>query len=489
MPKISADYNRILSAAGEFSSQSERIKQLRTEIQNIMKQIPLETTYFTAAKTRMMLQCMNINTIGNKYKRIGSALEEIENTYKDADNRALNGDSIAGLSDDRAWSEIIKAIHTIFPDDILWNDKLADILRRGADVAINQLFRTWTIPYTSAGANAIRNFLVPSYGIAAAGVAFPVLALTRFIMTPKKFSGGIEPFTVKDEGFKLLNKFKGSPEGPFRNSNEATEERLKSSGDLYKNGYNSDTKKQGLDTDAAKEKYSEEQLKNMKDANKFMKREVSMELAGQSKEVSVLSANGSVSNEFGSIEGEVKALKAEAHAGAGLGEYSYKSSDGKIHHGVGAYAEVGASASVLETEVKGRLGNENLGVYGKADGKVLSAGATGSVNVGMVDGKVQAYVGGKAEAVLVEGSVSGGVSVGGIDVGAKATGKVGFSASANAGIKDGHLVIDAGLAVGVGGEVSLDIDISKPAEVIKNAGEAVYGAAHGAKEFFGNLFR
>lgn len=484
MPKISADYNRILSAAGEFKAQSKRIDQIRSDIQGIMNKIPLHTTFFTAAKTKMLLQCLIIAGISDKYRGIGSALEEIERTYRNSDVRAGGGLRGGYVPLPDIWGRIIEVTDVISGK---WKDFAKDVFSKLTDSAIYRYFTESGIPYTPAGAKAIRDFLLPGF-IGIPGIAMPTSVIIGLLASTEVSLGNKEK-----SGLKLFSSAKGSFDGLFEDYNDKLKEKYKKNGDLKTKSWNSDSKKMGLYDDGVEQKYGKEKLDNLKEANKFMSREAEVEIVGTSAEVSALKAEGHYDGDIGSIDGNIKIGKAEAHAGAGLGVYATKDASGKTHRGVGVYGEVGASVSALEGELTGRLGNENLGVYAKAEGKALSAGATAGVNVGAVDGKVQAYVGGKAEAVLVEGSISGGATVLGTDVGVKATGKVGFSASANAGIKDGHLVLDVGLAVGVGGEVSLDIDLSKPAEVIgngvKEAGKAIQGAAKGAKEFFGKWFK
>lgn len=501
MAKISADYNKIRSAAGEFRNQSQRIKQLSDNINKIMRQIPLSTTYFTAAKTRMLLQCAAVNSIGAKYQKLSSALDEIETTYRDADSRALNGSNGVRSIEDQIRDSLkngSKFIDDLFRDGS-WLDWSHNTFRRNVDQFINDLFRNRNIPYTTSGADAMRNFLNPGFGIGVAAIVCPLAVLTGFVLTPKTVT---ESRTFNEvtgsNGLKLLRSGKGKLKGPFADQNKAAKDFLKGK-HLYTDApkYNSDSKKQGLYDPATASQYTDEELANRKSANEFMSREAELEIIGGNKEWTSKHYERNVSNEYGSIESEFKVNKREVHGGAGFGEYTYKDADGKTHHGTGVYVEAGGSYSAIEGEIKGRLGNENLGVYGKVEGKALSASGTIGGNVGVVDGKVQAYAGVNCEAVLVEGSVSGGVSIGGTDVGVKATGKVGFSAKANVGYKDGHIVVDAGLAVGVGGEISLDINIGDTLEKgkqvisdgLKNGGKAIKGAAEGAKEWISGWFR
>lgn len=481
MARISADYNKLNHSASAFDQQAKRIRTISDDIQNTMRQIPLSTTYFTAAKLRMALQCLAVNDIGDKYQQLSSCLENIQTAYQDADHRAMGEGSSTIDTVQQLLRAGIDLAHDITPRN--WLPSVDEIFRRMINEYINDRFRHWGFPYTSGAAKAIANFLNPAYGIGAGAVLLPSIIAGSLILSPKKFEHSIAINKVTDEGLKLLNSGKGSFKGPFEKKNDSIKDSLKKDGLSTSHDYNNLSKKQGLYDESAKQKYSEEELSNRKAANQFMDREAEVEIVGRQKEYSVLGAKGSVTGKYGSLEGEVKVLTAEGHAGAGIGEYTTKSADGKTHHGVGLYGEIGGSASAMETEIKGRLGSENLGVYGKAEGKVLSGSATAGGNIGIVDGVPQAYVGASAEAVLVEGSVSGGVNVGGAEVGVKATGKVGIGAKANVGIKDGHIVVDAGLAIGVGGEISLDIDISKPAQVIssglQNSGKAIKGAAEG----------
>lgn len=477
MPRISADYNRMSAAAGEFKAQGERIKQIRSNIQSVMDKIPLQTTFFSAAKSRMLIECYSVLNIGYKYKEIGSTIEEIENMYKIADQRAMGENSILDIISVIALNPRILPLN---PPREYWDairsirlyEIVHDFYNKLINMSIYDFFPRSGIPYTTGAVEAIRNFLDPGH-FGTPGLVFPlpIAALIGLAATGD---------SLNDDGVKWFGKLKGSYDGLFKEENDAIKDYLKSKGLAKSISWNNDSAKMGLQDDDAEQKYGKEQLDKLKEANKFMDRDAELEIVGRSKEYTYKNAAGKMENEHGSLEGSVKVGKAEGHAGAGIGAYSTKDADGNTHHGVGIYGELGGSVSALEFEGTSRLGNEYIGTYAKVDGKVLSAGATAEANFGVVDGNVQAYVGGKAEAVLGEISATGGVTVLGADVGVKATGKVGIGASASVGFKDNHFVLDAGVSLGVGGEISLDIDLNKPIE-------AVSDFVDGAKDFFDDV--
>ena len=74
------------------------------------------------------------------------------------------------------------------------------------------------------------------------------------------------------------------------------------------------------------------------------------------------------------------------------------------------------------------------------------------------------------------GEVSGaaGVKVLGTDVGLKGSVGVGAGIHANAGFQDGKLSVDVGAYVGVGGSVSLEIDVSGTVEAVCDGAKAAW---------------
>lgn len=206
------------------------------------------------------------------------------------------------------------------------------------------------------------------------------------------------------------------------------------------------------------------------------------------KEVSVLDGKRSGDNGWaeGSVEGKV--LTAEAHAEAAAGLYVYtKDKDGKVNKvfSPGVSAEVGASASVLEGSAEGRIGlgedKNMLGLYGEAEAKVLTAEAKAKFAVN----SKEAYAGFNAEADLAKVTASGGVAVLGTDVGVTGSLKVGVGAHAEFGVTDGKIKVDFGVAVGVGFDLGLEVDVSGTVDAITDVATSVWdGAVDAWNHFF-----
>jgi hypothetical protein len=144
--------------------------------------------------------------------------------------------------------------------------------------------------------------------------------------------------------------------------------------------------------------------------------------------------------------------------------------------GLVAKAEVSAAA---RASVEGHADYGQVGVYGRAEG---SAGA--DAYAGLKAGKdgVAASVGASAG---LKGEVAGGAEVGGIAAGAKAEGWVGAGAEAKVGFEKGedgkfHLGAEAGVALGVGGEVGFEVTVD-PAEVEQTARDAADALGTGAR--------
>ncbi len=126
--------------------------------------------------------------------------------------------------------------------------------------------------------------------------------------------------------------------------------------------------------------------------------------------------------------------------------------------GIGA----GLEATALSIALKKRQGTDDYNLFEntKIDiGKVeLGAGA----KVGLdQENKLGAYVDAKAEAIAAEVQKKFGIDLFGIKIAGKGSVNYGAGAHAKAGFVDGKIVYDIGAAVGFGGGVSVEIDVSE----------------------------
>ena len=185
----------------------------------------------------------------------------------------------------------------------------------------------------------------------------------------------------------------------------------------------------------------------------------------------------------GSEDGTHASVKAaflqgtvEAEAYGGLYRVDPKTGEASFKPGVGA--KIGASGCVFTAEEEAQLGNKWLGGYLKSDQTLGKVGVEGEINVGFWDkeGKFNPslYGGAEAEAILGEVSGAAGVKVLGTDVGLEGSVGVGAGIHANAGFQDGKLSVDVGAYVGVGGSVSLEIDVSGTVEAVCDGAKAAW---------------
>lgn len=189
------------------------------------------------------------------------------------------------------------------------------------------------------------------------------------------------------------------------------------------------------------------------------------------------------------IEGENGHVKvkgavgyAEGEIGAYAGLYGYDE-DGNIKLSPGVRAEIGGSVSLLHGEVDAAY-----------DFGPVEVGASGSVDVGKVGGKVEAQLGWvngdfaanagfEAEAIAFE--AKGSISAGNDYVGVKATGgvQVGIGASGDIGYKDGVISVEFSAAVGLGLSGKVELDIGGTIDAVSDA--AVSVAKGAAKAYDG----
>jgi hypothetical protein len=125
-----------------------------------------------------------------------------------------------------------------------------------------------------------------------------------------------------------------------------------------------------------------------------------------------------------------------------------------------------------------RLGDENLGIYVKAEETIgrVGAGLSGVIGLRDAEGNINptAHVNMSIEAIAAEASVKGGVNVFGADLGVKASVNVGVGAHAEFGYKDGVLSADIGASLGLGGSIKLEIDIGGMVDTIADNAQAAW---------------
>lgn len=202
------------------------------------------------------------------------------------------------------------------------------------------------------------------------------------------------------------------------------------------------------------------------------------------------------------MEGTLSALKGDFSASWQAGLYAYKvDKDGKTHRTLSpsVSAEIGGSVSLLSAD--GSITNDFGFFKNKITGSVEvgQAEMKGNVAIGIIDGKVNASAGVSAEANLVKVGVSDTISLGPVDVEGSAALTVGIGGHAKVGIDDGVLTIDIGASFGVGFETKVSIDTSGIVEGIGDAvdgikeaagfvGNCVQGASKAVSDFWNSLF-
>ena len=192
-----------------------------------------------------------------------------------------------------------------------------------------------------------------------------------------------------------------------------------------------------------------------------------------------------------------KLAELRAYAQLGSGTWSGYVRDGQLTlSGKGGFdigAQAGASSSLTDkglaakvelsaaarASAEGHADFGQVGLYGRASG-MAGADAKASVVAGRdaVQAKAEAFAG-------LRGSVAGGADAGGLAVGAAAEGWVGAGAKADIGWardENGKFKFDAdaGLALGVGGSVGLEVTVD-PAQVehtARDAADAIGAGAH-----------
>lgn len=164
-------------------------------------------------------------------------------------------------------------------------------------------------------------------------------------------------------------------------------------------------------------------------------------------------ADISAEGNYGLLSGE---LSASALTGAASGEaYFALFDDGQFEPGIGISGKI--SGSVVNGEAKAELGTDDVSVYGKAEGDLLTGEASAGVSIGKDGVEARAA----AEAYLAKGEINGGFEFFGIkvDVGLEggfggASVKIGGEATSDS------VEAEIGAGLGIGGAAKVKVDWS-----------------------------
>lgn len=219
-----------------------------------------------------------------------------------------------------------------------------------------------------------------------------------------------------------------------------------------------------------------------------------------SESFSLLNLHTEGENGNNSYEAELNVGKLEGHANFEMGLYSYKvGKDGQPHRVLspGASVDMGASYTLLEGSASGEYELiDDVKLTGGVKAEAGKVEAIGKGEVGIIDGQlvIKGDLGAEAIAAGVEGKA--GVDAFGLKGTVKGSVDIGIGAHAKAGYKDGKLYVDAGAYLGVGGSVSIELDVGDALEKVgkglENVGKGMSKCAEdfleGAGDFFGGLW-
>jgi len=212
------------------------------------------------------------------------------------------------------------------------------------------------------------------------------------------------------------------------------------------------------------------------------------------KHDAVWNKDGSLDGKVGGIGGSVETLSYDASAGyeAEIFKIDENGEVTFIDFGVNA----GGSVSLFETSGYGYLGSEENNLMATGEITIGEVGAGGSADFQIFsNGKFDPALHGGVKVEAIGGEISGdiGWNYEGDSV-VKVGGSLNYGAGAHfdAGLKDGVLSLDAGVSLGVGGSVKLEVDIGNTVNVVVDGATAVYDGAkvvYGeAKEFAGEMY-
>lgn len=131
----------------------------------------------------------------------------------------------------------------------------------------------------------------------------------------------------------------------------------------------------------------------------------------------------------------------------------------------GFESQIGGVYSMLSIETgEYQVGNDMLGTHASGTVDVMSVSGTAKAGAGWLNEKGEfdpyLYAGLSAEAVLVKATGEGGVDLLGTDVNVKGSIGVGMGFHGDLKMDDGVLTMNFGAYLGIGGDISLEIDLS-----------------------------
>lgn len=207
-----------------------------------------------------------------------------------------------------------------------------------------------------------------------------------------------------------------------------------------------------------------------------------------SAEASLFKAGASADCGWASGSAEVKVFTAEGKASIEGGFYTEEvDKNGKVKKvwSPQVKAEVGASVSVLAASAEGKLDGGIAGINAKGEVEALSAGAKGKIKISKDGFEAKA----SAEANLVKVGGTAGLTVLGSEVGSVgAHFKVGAGAHADVKISNGKIKCDIGAAVGIGFDVSFEIDVVGTVKAVSKAATSAWNVVSGGAKAVGNFF-
>lgn len=168
-------------------------------------------------------------------------------------------------------------------------------------------------------------------------------------------------------------------------------------------------------------------------------------------------------------------VNGDYDAAAGL---FVKDKDGNLT--VSPYVEIGGGVAfgLATAQLVSSIGNDMLGVHGKAEANLMTGEVVGKAKIALLDknGNVNptAAVNASAEVTVASAEAEMGITVAGIDTTVQGEVGIGLGGHVDIGYEQGVIACDIGAYVGVGGSVSIQLDVDKAVDM---AVDAVHGAA------------
>lgn len=177
-----------------------------------------------------------------------------------------------------------------------------------------------------------------------------------------------------------------------------------------------------------------------------------------------------ISGNGATVSAAVDLNKIDASASYGAGAYINK--DGTFSFG--AEAKVGASITAFEAGLSAQYEVID-GVSVSSDVTVTAGkiGTSGEAKIGITDEGVAAYGKVSMEAIAGEVSADVGVDIAGLKGNVSGSLNYGFGAHAEVGIQNGVVKFDVGASLGVGGSVSVELDVVGFAKNVKSGAKKI----------------